>query len=113
MTKEDRDIYDRLKVAGYWLAQDIYKADGGISNIKELVKKYTGKMFNYIHNNKKDEFILYLQKIYAGISKQPHKELMEILREQEGRKLKEYCLAFMMGFMSKKEEKRGGKSESK
>ena len=114
MSNEEKDIYDLLKEAGCSMAQYIYSAESsGISTIKSMIKKYTGRMLNYIRNNKKVEFILYLEKIYASIYKQPHKNVIDILRAADTRRFQEYALAFMMGFMSdkKKENPKGGKSE--
>jgi hypothetical protein len=103
MNIDEKDIHGYLKNAGYWLAQDIYKdTNNRISNIDDLIKKYSGRIFNYIHNNSKLEFILYLQKLYASVSIQPNKYLMEILKEEDNQKFQEYSLAFMMGFLSNK-----------
>ncbi|NIM16993.1 MAG: hypothetical protein GTO45_33920 [Candidatus Aminicenantes bacterium] len=112
--KEKNDRYEDLKNAGYFLAQRIYNAENtGIKGIKDLIKKYTGRLFNYIHNNKVSEFLLYLEKICASIYIQPPKETIEFLRARGTRKFREYALAFMMGFMSDKKEKykKGGQSE--
>ena len=114
MSNEEKDIYDRLETAGYLMAQDIYRAENsGISTIESMIKKYTGRMLNYIRNNKKVEFILYLEKICAGIYIQPRKNIIDILKASDTRKFQELALAFMMGFMSdkKKENEKGGKSE--
>lgn len=109
------DRLEELKNAGYFLAQKIYASENtGSKNIKDLIKKYTGRMFNYIHNNKASEFLLYIQKMCASIYIQPPKATIELLRAQEPRKFKEYALAFMMGFMSDKKDKKdekGGKGE--
>lgn len=112
-TKATPDQLDKLKYAGYGLAQQIYLSENtGTSNIKDLIKKYTGRMFNYIHNNKASEFLLYLQKICASIYYQPPQATIELLRAQDARKFKKYALAFMMGFMSdKNKDEKGGNDE--
>lgn len=111
---ERNDTIEQLKKAGYSLAQAIYKSENtSIRDIKDLIKKYTGRMFNYIHNNKASEFLLYIQKICASIYIQPHIAAIELLRAQDARKFKKYALAFMLGFMSDKYKKngKGGKDE--
>jgi hypothetical protein len=112
---EKNDPIEKLKKAGFLLAQALYKSDNtDIRNIRDLIKKNTGRMFNYIHNNKPSEFLLYVQKICASIYCQPPKDAIELLRAQDARKFKKYALAFMMGFMSDKKEKKveqGGNDE--
>ena len=101
MIDEGKDLHRELKNAGFWLAQQVYQDPvNKISNLDALVKKFSGRLFNYIHNNRKIEFILYLQKIYAGISVQPNARLLDILKENDNQIFKEYALAFMMGFLS-------------
>lgn len=112
--KDESDIYDRLKNAGYSLAMALYKADNnGINSIKDLIKKYSGRMFNYIHNNRVSEFILYLEKICASIYIQPPKNTIELLKAENPKIFKGYALAFMMGFMAEKknDNQKGGLSE--
>lgn len=111
MSNKERDIYDSLKYAGFYLTQAIYKAEKiGVDKLDDLIKKYTARMFNYIHNKRQVEFLVYLEKIYASISLQPQKDIIEMLRVQQTRKFQKYALAFMMGFMSepKKDNERGG-----
>jgi len=111
--KDKKDVYDQLKDAGFIMAQNIYRAENtGIDGIEDLIKKYTGRLFNYIHNGKVAEFLLYLEKMCAGIYIQPPKPTIELLRAQNTRRFKEYALAFMMGFMAdKKQAKEGGQNE--
>jgi len=102
MSDNENDILNRFKNTGYYLAQDIYNNKKEIDSIEKLIKKYTSKMFNYIHSNRVHEFVFYLEKIYADNNQQPSKILIEILKIKDHRKFKDYSLSFIMGFMSPK-----------
>lgn len=104
MSHDKNDILTDFKNSGYWLTQGIYKKESRYK-LDDIIKKYCWKMFNYIYANKKLEFIFYLERLYASHGIQPSKYLIEILRVQNLTKFKEHALAFMMGFISDKEEK--------
>lgn len=105
MSHDENDILTDLKHKGYRLAQGIYKSESRYK-LDDIIKKYCWKMFNYIYANKKLEFIFYIERLYASHGIQPPKILIEFLQEQNLMKFKEFALAFMMGFISDKKEKK-------
>ncbi|RLG11132.1 hypothetical protein DRN73_06115 [Candidatus Pacearchaeota archaeon] len=99
---KERSEQEKLKEINFkgWQLFKALKLD-----IKTLTSKHGWKMVNYIHSNNREGFFEYLFRLYMSYQLTPDKTIFHFFEEcEKSGKFKKYALAFMSGFISKREE---------